>query len=535
MDIFCSLNFLKYDSIAKTKKGNNMKASQRIFFVLISAISFILSSQMINAGSINSNEAGIVSAVSGAFELDGETYQAKSSYIAEVKSFLASDEVDLTEEQAQRLIGEIRGSVGDAIASGYLIPIERTPEGSKGKDEISSETGSKSNNGLVEKPMDPENASKPNSNTNIVNENEASNTEVQEISEGEFDSEIHNSEGTISDQENMIVKDEDLSESDEASTERSSTEGTLVEESKKNDASAWAQLTSEAAKTKKEERNSFMLKVLLITVVAGSTTVTTVFIIHKTIQKTKIAASLRKIENGYIDIHTHILPKVDDGSKNMEQTIEMLKMAHSQGVRAIIATPHYDLGRRITVEKIQEITQRVREEAEKIDCNFKIYSGCEIFYEDGCVQALKEKKAMTMAGSRYVLVEFGIGEAYDRIYAGMKEMIAEGYIPIIAHIERYECLQKKRGRVAELIELGCLMQVNLKSLQGSPFQKPAASARRYIRENQVHFLASDCHNIKTRGPQIEDMLRKAKIHINENNINQMLYINPSKVIDNKYI
>ena len=150
-------------------------------------------------------------------------------------------------------------------------------------------------------------------------------------------------------------------------------------------------------------------------------------------------------QNNYIDIHSHILPGVDDGPDSLDQTIEMLYMAVRENITSIIATPHYvPGGNNRSVEDLMDIMNLVQEEAYKIDKNFKLYLGNEVYYSESIVELLKSGEVLTLAGSRYVLIEFSYGISFESMYQGLYKLISHGYIPILAHIERYYRIHKSQ-------------------------------------------------------------------------------------------
>jgi len=238
----------------------------------------------------------------------------------------------------------------------------------------------------------------------------------------------------------------------------------------------------------------------------------------------------------YFDVHSHILPGVDDGSKSMEVTIQMLKLALSQGIRCIIATPHYAVGaKNVSAEYLQKVKTQVQEEAYRLDKDFQILLGNELFYSESIVDALKSGEALTLAGSRYVLVEFSVKEAYRNIYKGMGQLVHSGYAPILAHVERYHCLERKTDFIMELIELGCYIQMNSNSLIGGIFDTEAAYNRKLFSQGLVHLVGSDCHDPIMRVPKMKaavDTLRKKG---DEELIRQIFIDNPLMIMKNIYI
>jgi len=204
-----------------------------------------------------------------------------------------------------------------------------------------------------------------------------------------------------------------------------------------------------------------------------------------------------------IDIHAHVLPGIDDGAADMEEAKAMLKMAYSQGIRKIIVTPHYKRGQ--DPEKIIELSRKLQREARKIHKRFNIYLGQEILYCEDILEDLKEKRAFTMCESHYVLIEFPPLIAYSRLFQGLRKIILARYVPILAHMERYLCL-RENGRVKELINSGCILQMNYCSITGSLFNRQVRWCRLQIQQGHIHMLGTDMHHLKERTPEIEKAL-----------------------------
>lgn len=240
--------------------------------------------------------------------------------------------------------------------------------------------------------------------------------------------------------------------------------------------------------------------------------------------------------NDYIDIHTHILPGVDDGSGSMEETIKMLQIAFDQDIRTIIATPHYIAGsKNASVEQLNMVRSQVQEEAEKLDKEFKILLGNELYYSEAIMDDLKSQKALTLADSRYILVEFSVRDTYERIYKGMKELIYAGYAPVLAHVERYHCLYKKPELISELIRLGCYIQMNSDSLTGGIFNSEANVNRKLLNNGLVHLVGSDCHRSEIRKPKMKDTVKILQKKCDENLIHKIFLENPANILKNTYI
>lgn len=239
-------------------------------------------------------------------------------------------------------------------------------------------------------------------------------------------------------------------------------------------------------------------------------------------------------EERYYDIHTHLIPYVDDGAKDVETTRKMLRIAYEDGIRTIIATPHFIVGRSCKKEKLLERFQILVEEANKISSEFKIYLGNELYYSSGIVEQLQSGEAFTMADSKYILVEFSVAETFRKMKEGIQDLMMSGYRPILAHIERYQCL-RELDNVRELAEAGCYLQVNASSFLGNIFDKRARYCKKLITSGYVHLVGSDCHNIDERKPMISKSYQYLSKFMNRDTLDEIFYHNPQKIIENKYI
>ncbi len=214
------------------------------------------------------------------------------------------------------------------------------------------------------------------------------------------------------------------------------------------------------------------------------------------------------MRQGFIDIHTHILPGLDDGAADWEQTGEMLRLQREQGVTDIIATPHFDMERNYQdPEQIREVVARANEYAGEEAPGLTVYEGCEVLYTPGITEAYREGRIPTLAGSRYILVEFFPQSSYREIGDAVSFFTREGLAPVIAHVERYQCLMNEYERLYELIKMGAVMQMNSRSLSGNRFDRHVRMCRKMVRKGFIHFLGSDCHNTGDRPPAMREAYR----------------------------
>lgn len=239
-----------------------------------------------------------------------------------------------------------------------------------------------------------------------------------------------------------------------------------------------------------------------------------------------------KIEQ-YTDIHAHILPGIDDGAADMKMTLKMIEIAGGNGICNIIATPHYIPGESYDLIEIQRIFQIVREHASAKNIN--LFLGNEIYLNNGTLESIQSGKALMLAGTRYVLIESAPSEDYNTIYNGLRDILLHGYVPVLAHTERYHCLIRKTERIQELISLGCYIQVNAAGMSSSRFSPEYRFLKKLCRQDQVHFIASDCHNTSERPPGIADGVKRSKKWLTQIQLQKIFYENPKKLLENKLI
>ena len=231
----------------------------------------------------------------------------------------------------------------------------------------------------------------------------------------------------------------------------------------------------------------------------------------------------------YFDVHTHIVPGVDDGSDSLEESLEMISQMREQGVLNIVATPHYPDGK---TEKIKDAFDMLKKSVEDKYPDMKLYLGNELLNGPGVIEALKNKTALTIADTKYILVEFLPGDSERKIYNALREYILAGYIPIVAHVERYEALHKNYDFLDEIINLGAYIQINTESLVGGLFDRRAAYCRKLLENGYVHFLGSDCHGAERRKPLMKGAIEKLKPEfVNSKLAEKILFENPTKMLE----
>ena len=177
------------------------------------------------------------------------------------------------------------------------------------------------------------------------------------------------------------------------------------------------------------------------------------------------------MDNTYIaDIHSHILPGVDDGAGDPETSAKLLSKAYEEGTRILFFTPHYQRGR--NKYKPQDLDALYNAIAKVIGSRWpdmKLCLGNEVYYEPGIKEDLKAGLIHTMAGTRYVLVEFSRNTSVKNVFRAVREVTADGHKMIVAHVERYPALVEDRESMEKLKDMGVLFQMNAEALRKKGF------------------------------------------------------------------
>ena len=197
------------------------------------------------------------------------------------------------------------------------------------------------------------------------------------------------------------------------------------------------------------------------------------------------------------DIHTHIIPFVDDGSPDLETSVNMIKHEIDIGVTEIICTPHHIYHRyEATVEVIKERFNFLREEVERLNLPIKLYLGQEICYShrEDIIAMLKKGELLTLNNSNRVLLEFSFTREPEDILDLIYNFGVNGYEVIIAHVERYEWMDY--NKVLALRNEGALIQINSNSYLGLTTWKEKRFVKKLLKHNLVDFVASDTHSFR---------------------------------------
>ncbi|MCK5055329.1 MAG: hypothetical protein KAT34_01630 [Candidatus Aminicenantes bacterium] len=242
-----------------------------------------------------------------------------------------------------------------------------------------------------------------------------------------------------------------------------------------------------------------------------------------------------------IDIHTHIIPAVDDGSPSLEESLKMLRMCRDDGVKTIAATPHVfhagiftDFGetqRGIFRQKFNELNKSVKDHRIEIE----ILPGAEVFFFSDLRKKIENhRELLTINNSDYFLLEFPA----DVVFEGSKEyifdLVTDGLIPIICHPERNPVFQQNPRLLYQILQAGALSQVDAGSIRGDFGVTVYAAAMKFLKHNLVHILASDCHDSRTRPPGLS-FIYKQMHEIEREKIDMLVKKVPLAVVNDNVV
>lgn len=240
---------------------------------------------------------------------------------------------------------------------------------------------------------------------------------------------------------------------------------------------------------------------------------------------------------GYVDMHCHILPGIDDGAGSRQEMMRMMQIAYKEGIRAVIATPHYHPRRgQADAGIVKEALKRAQSEVQKVMPDMKLYGGNEIYYRHDAKEMLRAGELLTLAGSDYVLVEFSMSSVTsDQILEAVKDLQMGGYLPVIAHLERYDNILGDVDFALELVEAGAYIQVNADSVIGELGGNRKRYIKKLIKNECVHFIGTDAHDASRRAPLMKKCAQYIEKKFGEETAEMLLNEHPALVLNNEII
>lgn len=235
-----------------------------------------------------------------------------------------------------------------------------------------------------------------------------------------------------------------------------------------------------------------------------------------------------------IDLHSHIIPGVDDGAKTLTESVELIRELVKFGVTDIVATPHfitdsrYQSLKKSNLKLLNELKSALTDEG--IDVN--IYLGNEIYIDKNIKSLLEKNKISAIGDSKYLLIEMPLDEEFPNYEDIFLELLNDGYRVILAHPERYAIVQEDFGKVKELFDMGVLLQCNLGSIVGKYGKEAKKVTKRLAKEKMIFAIGSDIHHAG-RGEYLIKGPQKLAKYYSDKELKKVLVDNPRKIIQAK--
>ena len=236
-----------------------------------------------------------------------------------------------------------------------------------------------------------------------------------------------------------------------------------------------------------------------------------------------------------VDIHSHVLPYLDDGASTLFESLELLRLAVKKGTKKIVLTPHMYNPRigYVDKSKIKTAFEKYKQQASEI--NIELLLGSEVFCSDLFLKTIYKNDFLTINNTEYILVEFYFNDDIDRVLFALDVITDAAYRPIIAHPERYHFLMKNYSSVKQIISKGGLLQINKTSLSKKNGFDSYEFAMWLLSKEYVSFVASDAHDVQYRTTDKQPSFVKVYSELSKKYAENLFFNNPDAVISGQRI
>lgn len=233
-----------------------------------------------------------------------------------------------------------------------------------------------------------------------------------------------------------------------------------------------------------------------------------------------------------IDIHNHLLYGIDDGSKSIDDSVNIIREMSKIGYTDIILTPHYISHSKYNSPRDKNLIllENLRNALSENGIDINLYLGNEIYINHHIGDLLDNGKVSSLNGSKYLLIELPMNGEYDYMDV-FEDLIYDGYKVILAHPERYHAFQKDFDKIYDLEEIGVYFQCNIESILGSYGKGAIKMVKRMYKEKKVSFLATDIHHKKRDYGKFDKAKKKIRKYLSSSEMKELLVENPSKIIN----
>jgi protein-tyrosine phosphatase len=237
-----------------------------------------------------------------------------------------------------------------------------------------------------------------------------------------------------------------------------------------------------------------------------------------------------------IDLHSHILPGVDDGAPNLATALDMARMAVDDGIAVMACTPHflpglYDNQSADIRQRVSELNAQLRDHA----IDLTLVTGSDAHVRPDFLACVRNGHILTLNDSRYVLFEPPHNILPQRLDDLLFNVLAGGFVPILTHPERLEWIEGNYRVIDQYVRMGVWMQVTAGSLTGDFGRRAKYWAQKLLAEGLVHVLASDAHNLTSRPPKLSQAFAIASGEVGLDEAEQLVLVRPEKILENSAV
>ena len=236
-----------------------------------------------------------------------------------------------------------------------------------------------------------------------------------------------------------------------------------------------------------------------------------------------------------VDLHCHILPSMDDGAKNTDETVKLIKSEKENGVNTVVLTPHFNFERNNIenfIHSREHAFDELRSAVEPLGLNINFVLGCEVFFSPRILEE-ESIRNLCISGTDYMLVEFPFDYFPKWIPDVLYQLKLNGVTPIIAHVERYPHFEKYPNDLYEFVNSGYIAQANASEIATDKHGK-RKKIFSYIKHNLVHIIATDAHSLNHRPPQLGSAMKMIGREFGKDTVDYFIK-NSEDIIDNNEI
>lgn len=233
-----------------------------------------------------------------------------------------------------------------------------------------------------------------------------------------------------------------------------------------------------------------------------------------------------------LDMHTHVIPGVDDGAGTMDESLQMLRNAAASNVSAVVATPHCNVPpawENYDSEDFRERLLELRQRAAREQIPVQIIAGAEVRVTEELPALLRQKKIMTINAGRYVLVEFLPWTDEGFFLEQLERIRRQGYVPLVAHPERYGAVGRDPSIVGQWLDMGCHIQLTAGSLQGKFGTEARRAAEYLLRNDMTACVASDAHGANRRTNFLMDVYDHLTLQYSKSYAQALMWETPLRI------